>query len=265
MKRWLEVLAWTALAPWLASAAPIDLVALQEGHLPVVLSAPHGGPADVPGAPPRKGDALKEGASGFRTARDVNTDVLAVEISRALEAKTGKRPYFVIAKFHRKFADANRPPHIAYEHAKAGEVYDAYHAALERYCEAVRKQFGWGLVLDIHGQSSAPDTVFRGTQNGKTVRALVARFGEKMHSGPQSFCGLLAAQGLKVVPTDASAETSGFTGGYIVQVCGDRPGIGAIQLEFGSDLRKKAAIPVTARKVADAVVEFLKLYGERQR
>ncbi|MCX7887959.1 MAG: N-formylglutamate amidohydrolase [Verrucomicrobiae bacterium] len=252
-----------ALLPLLATAAQTELIALQEGQLPVILSAPHGGKDDIPGAKPRTGEGLKKGSSGFSIVRDVDTDLLTTEISRALEAKTGKKPYFVIAKFHRKFADVNRPPRIGYEDATAAEAYNAYHDALARYCEAARKQFGWALVLDIHGQSTAPDTIFRGTQNGKTVRALVRRFGEKVHVGPQSFCGLLAAQGLKVVPTDASPETSGFTGGHVVQACGEREGVGAIQLDFGSNLRKKETLPTTAGKVADTIAQFLKLYAEQ--
>ncbi|MCX7827158.1 MAG: N-formylglutamate amidohydrolase, partial [Verrucomicrobiae bacterium] len=216
-----------------AESAGSEFVAVQEGWLPVILSAPHGGQGEIPGVLPRKGERMKKGASGFRAERDVNADRLALETASALEARLGKKPYYVIAKFHRKFVDANRPANIAYEDPKAGRVYDAYHQALARFCDAARKSFGHGLVLDIHGQSSAPDTVFRGTQNGKTVQTLVRRFGDKAHIGPESFCGLLAAQGLKVYPTDDSREQSGYTGGYITQTCGAREGIGAIQLEFG--------------------------------
>jgi len=243
-----------------ATSGNRDLIATQEGQLPIILSAPHGGQADIAGAPPRTGEGLRKGPGGFVTARDSNTEQFALEVAAALEAKTGRKPYYVIARFHRKFADVNRPAAIAYEHPKAGALYDAYHQALARFCEAVHQQFGDGLVLDIHGQSSAPDTVFRGTQNGKTVRSLVERFGERAHIGPQSFCGLLAAQGFHVQPTDASRETAGFTGGYIVQVCGERKGIGAIQLEFGSNLRKQERLSANAEKVANAIVAFLRLY-----
>lgn len=258
-----------ACLPGLADAAEkksaaSDFIVIQEGKLPVILSAPHGGQMEIPGVAPRKGEGLQKGASGFRTERDVNTELLAFEVAAALEKKLGKKPYFVVAKFHRRYIDANRPTDIAVEDPKAKEVYDAYHATLAKFCEEVRRAFGHGLALDIHGQSSAKDTVFRGTQNGKTARALVERFGEKVHAGPESFCGLLAAQGFTVKPTDTSRETAGFTGGYITQTCGAREGIGAIQLEFGSDLRKKEVLKTTAAKVADAVVAFIKLYLTNQ-
>lgn len=241
-------------------SAPAGFIAIQEGQLPVILSAPHGGQGEIPGVSARQGDGLQKGASGFRTERDVNTEQLALAVASALETKLGKKPYYVVAKFHRKFIDPNRPADIAVEDPKARQVYDAYHQTLARFCGEVQKAFGHGLVLDIHGQGTARDTVFRGTQNGKTDRALVQQFGEKVHAGPESFCGLLAARGLTVQPTDTSRETAGFTGGYITQTCGAREGIGAIQLEFGSDLRKKENLKTTAAKVADAIAAFAKLY-----
>jgi N-formylglutamate amidohydrolase len=242
-----------------------DLIAIQEGGLPVILSAPHGGQGEIPGVVARKGEGLQKGASGFRTERDVNTDLLAFELASELERKLGKKPYFVVAKFHRRYIDANRPADIAVEDPKARQVYDVYHQTLKQFCGEVQKVFGHGLVLDIHGQSSARDTVFRGTQNGKTDRALVQRVGDKAHAGPESFCGLLASHGMTVKPTDTSRETAGFTGGYIVQTCGSHEGIGAIQLEFGSDLRTKAILKTTAAKAADAITTFVKLYFSESR
>lgn len=262
------LLSWLLTAvclPGLAGAAENKtgtdgFIAIQEGQLPVILSAPHGGQGGMPGVAVRKGEGLEKGARGFRTERDVNTELLAFEVAAALQKKLRKKPYYVVAKFHRRYIDANRPPDIAVEDPKARQVYDAYHGTLAKFCDEVRRAYGHGLVLDIHGQSSARDTVFRGTQNGKTDRLLVQRFGEKVHAGPESFCGLLAAQGVKVQPTDTRRETAGFTGGHIVHTCGAREGIGAIQLEFGSDLRSKAELKTTAAKTADAIAAFVRLH-----
>jgi hypothetical protein len=124
----------------------------------------------------------------------------------------------------------------------------------------VQKRFGRGLVLDIHGQGSARDTVFRGTQNGRTDAMLVKLFGEKVHAGPQSLAGLIAARGINIQPTDASREKEGLTGGYIVVAYGRREGIGAVQLEFGADFRAKENIASVAEKLADGIVDFAKLY-----
>src|SRR5262249_49816912 len=141
-------------------------------------------------------------------------------------------------------------------------VYEAYHQAVARYCRDVQRTFGRGLLLDVHGQGSAADTIFRGTQNGKTVTLLVQRFGVKAHDGPQSFFGLLATRGFKVHPQGGGKEQAGFTGGYIVQTYGSHQGYGidAIQLEFGGDYRAKDRRKETAARLAEVVAAYAKLY-----
>lgn len=53
----------------------------------------------------------------------------------------------------------------------------------------------------------------------------------------------------------AEPEDKRYLGGYIVRTYGSHQGNGidAIQLEFGSDLRKKANLPKTASALAEAV------------
>ena len=242
--------------------APPPLVATQAGALPIILSAPHGGAAVVPGVPVRKGDGVERSGKGFVAVRDDGTEELAHEIATAIEQRMGKKPYFVIAQFHRKYIDPNRPPNIAYEDPAAKPFYDSYHDSLSRYAREVQKTFGRGLVLDIHGQKAAADTIFRGTGNGKTVALLTKNFGAGAHVGPKSFFGLLSAAGCKGYPLGNEAEQSGFTGGHIVQTYGgaDHFGLDAIQLEFGMDYRARANSKATAGKVADAVAAFSKLY-----
>jgi N-formylglutamate amidohydrolase len=266
----LAVLAAGALAeiPLAPAPRPVekpptsDLVTIQEGKLPVILSAPHGGTKDVPGVAPRKGEGLPAGGSGFFTGRDTNTEELAHATSAAIEKKMGKKPYMVVARFHRKYIDANRPPEIAYEEEKAKPTYDAYRQTLAAYCREVKKTYGSGLLLDIHGQGQLKDTVIRGTRDGKTVALLIQRYGEKAHTGPESFFGLLSANGCKVFPEKlADKEFAGLNGGNIVHTYGSGEyGIDAIQLEFGGEFREKAKLNDTAEKVAAAVEKFAKLY-----
>ena len=239
---------------------PADFITVQKGDLPIIFSAPHGGVMPIPGVPERKGEGMKTGGAGFFAGRDENTELLAAAIARAVESRLGKKPYFVIARFHRKFVDANRPPEIAVEHPRAREVYDAYRSTLAEFCDDVQKRFGRGLLIDVHGQASARDTVFRGTHNGATDALLAKLSGEKIHAGPQSLAGLLVARGIQMKPADTSPEASGFTGGDIVRTYGRHEGIGAVQFEFGMDFRAKEAIPAAAGKVADAIADFAKLY-----
>jgi len=212
--RWLVNwwLAWASLCGGLLAAEPQSLVVVQRGELPIILSAPHGGQESVPGAEPRKGEGLERKPGGFVTARDTVTEELAQEVADAVALRFGKPPYSVVSKAHRKYLDPNRAPAAAYEGDAAQAVYDAYHAALEDACREVQARFHTGLLLDLHGQGSAKDTVFRGTKNGATVAALRQRFGEAAHTGEAGLWGQLKRRGWTVHPDPFDGrEQPGFT------------------------------------------------------
>lgn len=242
-----------------------ELVMVSEGTLPIVLSAPHGGTLKIAGVDVRQGQGMATGPSGFFTGRDGGTSELALAVAQALEKQTGKKPYMVVSKAHRKYLDPNRPSEIAYEDSDAAPVYQRYHGTLQRYCKEVLQKYRTGLLLDIHGQGSSSKTVYRGTGNGKTVVRLKERFGESAHSGDQSFFGMLNRFGWQVYPYPADGkEQSGFTGGYIVQTHGShRPsGLDAIQLEFGSEYRDKENRSKTADVLTQAIIEYMREYIE---
>lgn len=237
-------------------------LSVRKGNMPVVISAPHGGTVDLPGVPPRRGVGMPVGSNGFYTGRDPGTEELAGLIAVEVFLKTGKRPYLVAAKYHRKYIDANRPPEIAYESQKAKPTYDAYHASLSAFCKEVQKKHGRGLLLDVHNQASFPDQVLRGTNDGKSVALLRQRFGEKAHTGPESFFGLLGKAGFKTYPPKLDGkEHAEFNGGYIVKTYGSGDfGMDAMQLEFGWTLTTPATAPDTAAKVAAVIDQFHRLY-----
>lgn len=237
-----------------ASAAP--LVHIQRGDLPIILSAPHGGRREVPGIEPRKGKDVRL----FRTLTDAWTDPLTEKLAAEIEKQTGKRPYLVIAKFHRKFIDANRPAKFAYESDKAKATYDAYHAALAEARREIITRWGRGLLLDIHGQASLNDTIIRGSQNGQTTSHLVQKFGPDSLTGTSSLFGELAQKNFPVNPTVGSQkkEHSKYNGGHIVQKYGSSQGgtFDAIQLELGRNLRRPENNSDTASRMAEAIHQF---------
>ena len=240
-----------------------ELVMVADGQLPVVLSAPHGGTLKIAGAEVRQGVGMKTGPSGFFTGRDGGTSELALALANALEKQTGKRPYLVVSNAHRKYLDPNRPSEIAYEDSDAAPVYQRYHGTLQRYCKEILERHHTGLLLDIHGQGSSSETVYRGTSNGKTVARLKERFGESAHDGEKSLFGTLHRLGWTVYPQPHDGkEQSGFTGGYIVQTHGSHKpnGLDAIQLEFGADYRNKDNREKTADILAQAIIEYMKEY-----
>ncbi|WP_197168303.1 BPL-N domain-containing protein [Neorhodopirellula pilleata] len=235
-------------------------VIFETGDLPIILSAPHGGNELIPGALPRKGIGVRS----FSNTMDFGTKKLALQTAGALERQTGKRPYIVVASFHRKFVDANRSEERAYESEESARAYHAYHEALSQARQDVIHRWGRGLLLDIHGQSEVPDAILRGTVNGRTTTHLVSRFGLESLIGDRSLLGQIAQQALSVVPEVDSAERehSAYNGGFIVSKYGSGKGgtMDAIQLEVGRNLRSFDARPAVAEKMANAIASFAQEY-----
>ncbi len=243
-----------------AEGPAAELMTVKVGTLPIILTAPHDGTLAVPGVPARKG----EGVAKFVTARDTGSAALAERLAAAIEKRLGGRPHVIVAHFGRRFIDANREAAGAYEAEKARPVYDAYHAAIEDARKRVVKEFGRGLLLDIHGQGAERDTIFRGTANGKTAAHLLGRFGKGALTGPKGLFGALEKKGVKVHPACASDEKEDrrFSGGYTVQRHGSRDGgtVDAIQLEMGGDHRSAKGRAEAAARLAEAVEVFAREY-----
>jgi len=249
-----------------AKTAINDYVFIQRGEIPIILSAPHGGTRELPGVSERKGEGMKTGGAGFFAGRDSGTEELAHAVSAEIEKRFGKKPYMVVSRTHRKYLDPNRPPEIAYEDEDAKPAYDFYHGTLTEYCKEVTKKHRTGMLLDLHGQGSKRDTVFRGTRNGTTIKHLRDTFGEEAFTGPRSLFSMLDQRGWLVHPKPFSGkEQPGFTGGHIVGTYGtygttSGTVIDAYQLEFGAEYRVEGQRSQTATQLADAVVEYADMY-----
>lgn len=238
------------------------LVLAQEGTLPVVVSCPHGGREQVPGVAAR----VDQGNDPrFVNVRDENTAELAEALATSLQQRLGGKPYLVVAQFERKYIDANRSPERAYDSNAARPYYEAYHDTLARFCREVQNRWHTGLLLDIHGQSSYPDSLLRGTNNTRTVRRLLERHGRDALTGPDSIFGVMEQAGYATVPKCDSQdrENPRFDGGYIVTTYGSHQpgGLDALQLEFGRSFRATAAdARKSAGDLAIAVERFARKY-----
>ena len=238
---------------------PADFLAIWPGMLPIILAAPHGGRRAIPGVAARRGIGVPQ----FTAERDNNTAELAELVAGKISERLAAKPFVVIARFERKYIDANRADAAAYESAVVKPYYDAYHHALEAALHTVRQNWRAGLLLDIHGQGAQADTIFRGTDNGKSVSALEQRFGRAAIIGPKSLLGRLAAKGYKIEPGDgANDRERRYTGGYTTRTYGSHRGSGidAIQLEFGSNLRSRSNLERTADDLAEAIEIFTEAY-----
>lgn len=226
-----------------------SLIETAPGELPIVITAPHGGTTALSG-PARTGGGAKQ----FVTVTDTRTDDLARATAAEVEKALGKKPWLIIARFSRKYVDVNRPIESGAETDEARDLWRLYHQAVRKAVSSVRDKFGHGVLLDIHGQGSVAESVFRGTQNLRTVTGLP----DEGLSGPKSFLGILEASGVAVSPSCALAhekENPKLDGGYTVQTYGSQheDGIFAIQLEFGASYRSKSAVGGTAAKLAKAL------------
>ena len=240
-----------------------DLVSVQRGSVPIIISAPHGGLVRVKGSKEREGGVK---------VRDVNTAEIALLTAQRITGELGSKPYFVIAQFSRKDADANRSEAEGVENDAARAQWRAYHGALREFVDECRRVHGRAIVIDIHGQSRRPEAIVRGTRNGQTVKALVAKHGVAAIAGPDSLFGRLKAMGYAVIPelnADENAPEDGvapgretfFDGGYIVAHYGSQnaDGIDAIQVEIGAQ-RSNSTLKM-ARDLGDAIAHFARAFG----
>jgi len=250
-----------------ASSTPQDLVLIQSGTLPIILTAPHGGRQAIPGVPPRNVEGKPKSGAGYVVTVDSETDRLTLAIAAEIKALTGKDVYLVIARFHRRYIDANRPPAIAFDDPQASPYYDHYHQTIRRFVDEVRKNYRDGLLIDVHGQSGFPDNLVRGTTNGRSVARLIARAGDPAVTGPTGLFGQLEHNGFRMfpentVPPSGRNEDGGYSGGYTNAHYGSHTahGIDVVQFEFGSKYRQKDAFGQSARSAAKSIVAFHDTY-----
>lgn len=239
-----------------------DLIHQQLGELPIIISAPHGGNLPIPDA------KLKQDGT---TARDMRTEEIALELSKIIENRLGQKPHHTIARFSRKYIDANRGPGLrlkeAYSGPEAKKVYEQYHQYLANQVEIVRQNFGNGILIDLHGQSSAPHLNTRGTMRGLTVKRMLEAHGIQALVGPNSIFGQLQNRGYPVEPRLVNLwltplDEKIYTTGYIIMAYGSHnpEGIDAILVELGRDYRSKENYLQTTRDLADSIIHYYRTY-----
>jgi len=239
-----------------ARGATDRLIDVRRGTIPIIISAPHGGMEDVPGVPPR----VNTGAYRFVTGGDTNTRELAQKFVADLERRLGGKPYYVMARFKRRYLDVNRKPDDSYESPRAAFYYQAYHETLAEYVREVQTKFGGGLLIDVHGQATYKDDILVGTVGGKSMERMRLRLGDGVLVGREGIVGLLQSSGFRVQPAIDATDFNvpRYNGGEITQAYGsDKPeGIDTVQFEFGSNYRMPERLDEVAKMAGESVEKF---------
>lgn len=255
------------------------LVKRHRGTLPIILTCPHDGTETPAGVTERTPGNNPDGCGSFKALRDTNAAVVTEGIAQRILETTGLSPYVVIARFRRRFIDANRERRCAYVHDEgedaAAAIYDEYHGAITGFVrELLAENDGRGFLFDIHGTGvidEDPADLFLGTADGAT---LSRGFRRDLLFARHGLHGLLSAVRrpsltpptppifrYTVSPADAAAtETAEVRGGFTVR--NQSAQMNCVQMEiappFRDDETKRGFL---VEDLAAAIPNFVRRYA----
>ena len=228
------------------------LVQRHRGTLPVILTCPHDGTESPPDVDERTDPNTPAGCQ-FTNLRDLETALITQSVAQKMLDQTGLSPYVVIAKFHRRFIDANRPDrpvNCAFTDPDAQPFYNEYHDAIAGYVnEILLQNANRGFLFDIHGKrliETDPADIYLGTDNGGSLRPGFDRASIFLQHGLHGLLKSACHEGagtppqpvfrFRVSPVDAGTpETSSVDGGFTIRRYGAF--INSIQVEIADTIR----------------------------
>ncbi len=228
-------------------------VSADDGTIPVVIVAPHGGtltPSELP----------NRACLGCETVNDANTRLLAIEISEAFQRRIGQRPFVVANLLSRIKFDANRALDEATGgHAPLAPLHALFHERIDSAKARATRLHPNALLIDLHGHGHAIARLELGyLLTGANLRlsdgaltpllgstsiarlhtaSVVGDSGALLLRGPRAMGTLFTDAGFESVPSanqPAPAEADPyFNGGYNTQRHGSRFGgpVDAVQIE----------------------------------
>lgn len=120
-------------------------------------------------------------------------------------AARGGRPHLIIPQIHRSRIDFNRGKRYsggqrAYDDPRAEPIYDGFDQLVETTIAQGLSQ--GGLLIDLHGCTTADADLFLGSLNGRTVAQRAGRA-----SAYDTLRAAMSGQGWRVAPAPGEAET----------------------------------------------------------
>ena len=195
-------IAWSQSSPKIADRPPA-CIEVVEGDLPIVFALPHDGDLGLPGVVPRRNIARD---SHFNTTSARHTREIALEVALALEGHTGKRPWLVINRLARSYADLDRTPRTAFEHRYTAELYNGYHRRLKETIAQLKKVFGNGLLLIIDAQETFPADIYIGSLESRSIAGLKDKYTTSVLDGEYSLGHQLTRAGYKLPSFSTSID-----------------------------------------------------------
>ena len=256
------------------------------GSLPIVIGAPHGGSLKPQEIPDRKDG---------KVVQDAFTQELARLIRDDMTKRFGAAPHLIICRLHRSKVDCNREiGEAAQGNPSATQAYNEFHGFITQACEAVEKQSGAGLYIDLHGHRHEQELVeigglVAGTKlalsdaaldagdfiaRQSSLRELDKRSPQSFSAllrGPQSLGGLLEARGIPAIPSPAHRSPGTnlyFNGAYDVETHGSRAhgSVSAVQIEcpFTTVRQKPDSRMKFSSALCDALEEYFRVHFAKE-
>lgn len=194
----------------------------------MLLVAPHAGSEALEGSTPRR--EVDSSDPHFSLSRDLVTAELTLQLASHFPENT--KPSILISRIHRKFADLNRPASQGTHDPTAKAFHRRFHKCLEEEIARLKSEFGWVLLIDIHGQGSLPVDLIVGTRRARTI----GPWSKSLLWGPSGILGELKELGISTEPTRPRQKFR-YGGGHIVRHYGQDPELEAWQFEHGRELR----------------------------
>lgn len=252
------------------------LVKRHRGTMPIILTCPHDGTESPPNVRERTAAATPASCQ-FNTGRDRETALITESVAQKILDLTGLSPYVVIARFHRRFIDANRSSDCAFIDSDARPFYNEFHDRISGFINQVLLQnSNQGFLFDIHGFTEGVDDnadIALGTANGATLRPDFDRARIFMQHGLHGLLGSVRRPTIpnpivpvpvmfqyRVSPVDAAATEIGrLNGGFTVR---NNPALNCIQVEIANTIRNDVQKRnFLIEDLAFALINFVRRYA----
>ena len=253
----------------------IRFVRRHRGTMPIILTCPHDGTETPPGVTERDEANNPPHCGRFKNGRDLRAAEITERVAQRILESTGLSPYVVIARFQRRFIDANREARCAFVDADARPFYDEYHSGIAEFTqELLAQNDSRGFLFDIHGTGvieQDPADLYLGTDNGGTLSTGFPRSRLFERHGLHGLLAAVRRQSLTpsgdpifqyvVSPADAAAtETPAVNGGFTVENQSDR--MNCVQIEIAKPIRDDDTLRgFLVEDLAFAIPNFVRRYA----